>query len=67
MRGDYDRYPGFAEDSDGRKYCGNVNSSVFHYADCYWVGKMHPDSRVYADDREGYIEADYVPCEFCRP
>jgi methylphosphotriester-DNA--protein-cysteine methyltransferase len=49
------------------KYVGSVKSNKYHYPNCEWALKIHPDNLVTFKSAKEAQGAGYIPCKVCRP
>jgi hypothetical protein len=49
------------------KYVGSAKSNKYHYPNCEWALKIHPDNLVTFKSAKEALDAGYVPCKVCRP
>jgi hypothetical protein len=48
-------------------YVANSTTGKFHYAGCRYVNMMSQNHKVFYDNRDEAVNAEYVPCKVCRP
>lgn len=53
--------------NSSQEYCVNINSGIFHKADCGSVSKIKEENIAYFSDREKIISEGYTPCKRCNP
>lgn len=49
------------------RYCGSVNSDVFHYTSCRYVDQILDENYVTYFSREDAVDRGKRPCKVCKP
>jgi hypothetical protein len=49
------------------KYVGSAKSNKYHYLNCEWALKIHPDNLVTFKSAKEALDAGCIPCKVCRP
>ena len=54
-------------ESSGKVFVGSINSNKYHYPDCTWAKKIHPENEIWFSSSEDARSHGYVPCKVCNP
>jgi methylphosphotriester-DNA--protein-cysteine methyltransferase len=49
------------------EFWASKKSNKYHYPDCKWAQKIHPENLIIFKTPEEAIKAGYIPCKVCRP
>ena len=49
------------------KYCGSINSDVYHYPWCSYAKKIKPENLIWFTDEYDAKSKGYRPCKVCNP
>ena len=53
--------------SEQNVFVGSNKSNKYHYPDCQWAKKIHPENEIWFSSSEDARSHGYVPCKVCNP